>query len=285
MDKRLQSIIDFGKKVLGAGFSTTGALWTATQFLEAYFPDNPLLMEICGEVLYIIIPSICVAVVYGIFLLKDRYYIRRSISDKQIIISPGNILRKRKGAILVGVNNELITDPALIGRKSIHREIVRRYGEEKIAEEFRREKELWQRREALREHCFFTRELEGKQFIFLIMSRIQKPEVPATSKAEIQNALHNFLASHTDIRIDSNRLYCPLLGTGASDINASADEMVDLIAREFVKFIKQNQGDTNRIRDFRIVVYWRDLFRVDWQEIRRKVDCLMENCQGCPGLQ
>lgn len=284
MDKRFQNFIDFWKKVLGAGLSTTGALWTATQFCEAYFPDNPLLMEICGEVSYIIIPSVCIAVIYGVFLLKDRYYISCSISDKQIIISPGNILRKKNGAILVGVNNELITNPALIGRKSIHREIVRRYGEARISEEFRREKELRQRQGELRQHDFFTMELDGKQFIFLIMSRIQMPEVPATSKAEIQKALNDFLNSHTDIRIDSNRLYCPLLGTGASDVNALADEMVDLIVREFVKFLKQNHGDMNRIKDFRIVVYWKDFFRVDWKEIRRKVDCLMENCQECPKL-
>lgn len=284
MDKRIKSIIEFLKKVLGAGLSTTGALWTATEFCEAYFPGNSLLMQLCGNAFYIFIPSMGVAVVYGIYLLKDMYYIRYAISDKQIIISPGDILRKKKGAIVIGINNQLITDPDQIGRKSLHREIVRRYGEEKITEEFEKEKELRQMRGQSKQNDFFTRELAGKQFIFLMMSRIQKPEVAATSKDEIQKAFYNLLSSHTDIRIDSNRLYCPLLGTGEGGVNASADEIAALIVWEFMKFLKENHGDMNRIKDFRVVVYWKDIFRVDWKEVRRKIDCLIENCQECSGL-
>lgn len=284
MDRRLKSFMEYLKKVSGVGFSTAGGLWTVMQFCEFYFPNNSFLTAIYNEALYIFVPSISIAVIYGLYLLKYRCFIRYVISDKQIVIKPGNILSKRKGAIIVGINNQLITDPDKIGRKSLHREIVRRYGKEKIAEEFKKERKFREKQEEHNRKCFFSREINGKQFVFLMMSRIQKPEVAATSKDEIVSALDHFFNSHTDIRIDSNRLYCPLLGTGEGGINASNDEMANLIVREYVRFLKHNDEEVNRIKDFQVIVYWKDIFRVNFKEIRRKVDCLVENCYECSEL-
>ncbi len=60
-----------------------------------------------------------------------------TIGETKITIKSGNIIRKKDGSIVVGINNQMKTYQKDLAENSIHWQLVKKYGENDFKELFR----------------------------------------------------------------------------------------------------------------------------------------------------
>lgn len=125
-----------------------------------------------------------------IYSIWEIFFEKFQIGDKTIHIRIGNILKKTGGNIMIGVNEQLITDPAVIGPSSIHRQLLDMYPGQKSHVEaiFQKQGKKGQKNSA--ENSFFQGKVGGKPIIFLPMSDINEQRVVTTkAKKSVGNLL------------------------------------------------------------------------------------------------
>lgn len=143
----------------------SGIIWSAIQLIDYFFSQNSAIQEYTGNIKIIWVPALVFAAGRLAYVLKKDFFPTYKYKDKKIEIRVGNILKCKKGTIVVGVNHQLKTLAKDIGESSIHKQLIDKYGEEKINVIFETHKNG-----PNRQQTFFQGEVDILDIIFIKMS-------------------------------------------------------------------------------------------------------------------
>ena len=114
------------------------------------------------------------------------------------------------------------------------------------------------------------------------MSEMLMDAHPSVTKNQLLGAIHQFFNNQLNIEIVNGTLYCPVIGTGAGGNNMNQKDVICEIVRQFVLLKKNASVEVvDRIKDLIIVIWWKNLHNVDWNEIVTAVDAIIEVCGNC----
>lgn len=263
-------------KALGSAarnaFSAIGVFWTGMEIWEHYFPDSA--EPVSGNVWIMI--GIALATASITFVKKMKPKVVHTIYGKKIVVKPGNIIREKDGAIVVGVNNQMETRMESLAENSIHQQLVRKYGQRKFDRIFSQEKSA-----AEGSYPFFGGAIGKKRFVFLRMSDVEEG-VASTTKQQLGRALELLFANQREIDILNHKAYFPVLGTGGGGIGLSKQEMIKFEIEAFLDFQRhKNDMSIDRIQRLIIIVYWKDMNQIDWKELDTWLGTYKCYCAEC----
>lgn len=269
--------------------SAIGITWTIIDLVNNLC-DTPLNVDEEKKII------LAVALVSAILILL--YYVFKSMfftcklekRDIEIRVRVGNILRKRKGTIVVGINKALSTNPDKIGKGSIHEQLLIKYPDNELINAFAEEERKLIEEGKNASMGYFFKWSKGKQdFLFLVMSDLEHSQAPSTQREDIQLALQLLFNNQKKLPILNGHLYLPLLGTGASAVRMPRTSVMELIINEYiVARARSDNQNPNRIKTLEIVIFWKDLFRgnvlSDWGTFRENVMSMVRACDSCPQI-
>lgn len=204
-------------------------------------------------------------------------------TNMAISVRVRDILKYRNGAILVGTNDSLTYDLDKIGKNSIQAQLTRKYGIKWIRNAFEKEKQTEEYKgNKGRLPCgylFTVSSPTGKQqFVFLVMSRLEKDRVPSTSFQDIKISLDKLFASETLFNCKNHRLYCPLIGTGDTSLLYSRETIARMIAQ---KFVHKDRKDIAAVQELVITVRMHTLKKLSLIQLNRDIEFMSKNCSSC----
>lgn len=278
----MRIIWDITWKTMNEFVTFVGAIWVIIEIVGSFFPDVEK-MQTNGWL--IMGGAVCITVIIMIKYMKDYFWhkIRIPNTDARICVKIGNITKGTKGSRVIGINNKLETRRDFIAKNSLHDKVLKEHGEEVIQEKFDEAKQKLSKVPGKREYAFgeaFSCEVHKKHYIFLVMSEMHNDTHPTVGKDQLIETINHFFHNQSNIEINQNILYFPVIGTGAGGNNMSQKEVICEIVRQFVLF-KKAGNEISRIRDLNIVVWWRNLYSIDWDNIVKEVDAIVAACGDC----
>lgn len=265
---------------LMAGMSTIGTLWTVRSILNTYFPEWEFMQKYSDKAACIIVPAVIVVLGYLFIIIIRIFFSEIQFEDIKIKIKIGNILKQTDGVITVGINNQLKTDKNEIGKISIHRQLIQLYGQQKINNIFNKNN-----KPEIKKQLFFQEEIAGKEFIFLLMSDLAENQTVSTTQKQIKCALESLFKNQQKLRVPQKCIYLPVLGTGESGRFSTDNKDVIMIIKKILE--SENDKKEKKIRKIDkvcIVVYWKDMFKVDWDALYQWLKLVQKNCIKCKGF-
>lgn len=240
---------------------------------------------------YVIVGSSCIAtLVIMIIHIFKYFYFRKQIpgTDASVCVKMGDITKERKGSCLVGINNKLETRNNFVGRNSLHAKIIKKHGEENVKMEFNRARDGLNIDERTGRYCFgdsFSCKLDKNDYVFLVMSEMLIDAHPSVTKAQLLETIHKFFSNQLGLEIVNSTLYCPVIGTGAGGNSMNQKDVICEMVRQFVLLKKNSSVEVvDRIRDLVIVIWWKNLQDIDWNEIVSEVNGIIEVCGNCKAV-
>lgn len=193
-----------------------------------------------------------------------------------------NILKCKDGSILVGTNDSLTYDLDKIGENSIQAQLTKKYGGNWIKDAFEKEKQKEEYKNKGRVpygYIFTVPSPSGNhQFIFLVMSRLEKDKVPTASFQDITESLDKLFASETAFSCKNHRLYCPLIGTGDTSLLYSRETIARMIAQ---KFVHKDRKDTANVQELVITFRLHTLKNLNLLQLIHDIEFMSRNCSNC----
>ena len=270
-----KTIID----LFAPGMAVIGTIWSVMEILEKYYSDTPFINFYQNHISCMLIPGILAVVINVVCLLNYERKVSFTIKDAKITIEIGDILRKRDGVIVVGINNQWNTNGAQIGKSSIHKALLDKYGQDRLDAAFAKGKT-----EA--ERLFFPEEIGGKEYLFLRMSDLIHNNAASTTIDQMQKALDELFYHQDYLSMYGGRIYFPVLGTGEGGICLNRVKTIEFMVNRFWKFQKQiNRNSIVKIKELHIVIYWKDFNRKEWNQIKQWVDKIGQYCMECQMFQ
>lgn len=267
------------KSILTAGMSVIGGLWSVITIAEVYYPDY-WLVKLCGSNIFcLIIPAAVVMVLSLIGQIVKIFFLGIKYDNVRVGIRVGNILNKSDGVIVVGVNNQFITDENKIGKTSIHNQVVKQYGQDKIAEIFNKNNKA-----EVRERLFFQERIDDKEFLFLLMSDLDDNGVASTTQEQIGRALDSLFNNQSRLRLPHPQkcIYLPVLGTGETGRFRVDNKDIIFIISKFLQNEKREADVGQRkICKLYVVVYWKDIVKVNWDSLHGWLKLMQTYCIEC----
>ncbi len=280
--KILQMFFGIAKQYLGALLTALGVAWTVFEVFD-HWKINPL-PEKCQLPIFlavIFVTLICYALcdIWQVFFFSCKIG-----SSCKIRIRIGNILKKKNGTILIGINNELDTNPRRIGDGSIHEQLISKQKDNSLLNEFEKERKQI---ESLAEmgHSFPWQ--DGQQsYLFLVMSSLTQAHVPKARSSDLLTAMRKLFDSQDSLVIQSRTLYVPVIGTGEAAVRLSHADVIKLIAREYIiSEARSTPENPQRIQTLEIVVYGKDFFNIgfiaEWHSLCQDIRTMAEQCSAC----
>lgn len=265
------------KNIVVAGFGTIGAMWTLMEIMKNYFPNSYTVTNNKDNILILVIPALFSMVCKFIYILKFELRIKSKIKDFKIVVKFGNILNCKDGVIIVGVNNQLSTEKDKIAKGSIHRQMVDKYGQDKMLQIFIEGKQKNENNMK-----YFQKEISGKDFVFLPMSDIDDSGAVSTKTSTVKIALDNLFVNQKNLIVPNNNILIPIIGTGAGGLQPSKQDVIKIIIDSFLSFQKRSDEEvSSKIKTMNVVVYWKDIFEIDWVELSKWLDSQKGYCWDC----
>lgn len=265
------------KDIVVAGFSAIGIMWTFMEIMESYFPNSRIVTNNKDNILILVIPALLSIVCKFIYIFKFELQAKSKIKDFKIVVKFGNILNCKDGVIIIGVNNQLSTEKDKIAKGSIHRQMVDKYGQDKMIQVFRDGKQKIKGNVK-----YFQEEISGKDFLFLPMSDINNSGAVSTKTSTVRIALDNLFVNQESLIAPNNKIYIPIIGTGAGGLHPSKQDVVKIIIESFLSFQKGSDEEiSSKIKTVNIVVYWKDVFQIDWIELSKWLENQKDYCWNC----
>lgn len=273
----LYILLKMGKQVWETGLTMLGLVWGVEEIAIHFFGDIEWVKKFTDNVITILIPAIIMMICKLIHILVKEFRIKCSFDSTKIIIEIGNLLNKKNGTILVGVNNQFKTKKSEIVKGSIHSQVVERYGERKMGKIFEYAQE--------KSEPYIEAELGGKEFVFLCMSDITNDGAASSTEEQVKTAVKWLFENQRVIKVDKNVLYMPLLGTGGGGLNLSLQDTVKLIVEQYLAFMKQSDSESiSKIDTLHIVVCLKDANKIEWDDLRKWIEHKRNYCYNCNAL-
>lgn len=245
-----------------------GGLWTAMEILVAVFSQNPVIENLHNNIiLYTILPLLFVMV-----LLIHEFRLKENFGAKSIKIHYGDILKCKNGSIVLGINNQGISESRSINKDSIHWQLIEKYGEKKVSRAIQN---------SSNDIIMFKPEQDEKEFLMIKMSDINEYGVAEANKVQVREAIHKLFWNQQGYDVINNTLYVPLLGTGAAGVITSKLEMIETIIKEFICFQKDKNAQRDVIMCLTIVIRWRDLVAVNPDKVAEILKQYIRYCTQC----
>lgn len=258
-----------------------GTLWAVIEIMQGFLPEWSVTCFLSSHIAVLILPGMVGGVVQGVYAFVNQRYLTYKRKDKIIKIRRGDILNKRKGTIVIGVNRQLVTDPDKIARDSIHWQLISRCGKRVLEDIFEK-----QRNGGCGDRCFFTGQAGGLDIVFLMMSDLGENGTVRTSLDMMTEALEDFFNHQENLQIKKGKVYLPLLGLGRTGAPLECNEAVKLIIRKYLQFQKQLNGDSvDKIRELELVIYKDNVRSVDWGKLKEDLDLYFFRCCECGGFR
>lgn len=266
-------------------FSGAGVAFSAIEVIGHFWEQSVVFDRYIDTPCFVIVCSILAGVIQLRACLKKE--IVHCVNHGKIVVCKSrDILRKKSGTIVVGVNRQLETQEEKIDRSSIHGQMIKKYGQDKMQEIFDNGK--LQMRDGTR--LFFNGKIKNKHYIFLQMSDLEDECLAVADKQQVAEAVDNLLRNQQRAIIEKQRLYVPVLGTGAAGVSLDRMEMIRLLAQRYSEFLSQldrekrtgvsdgRRDAVNRINEFCIVTNDRD---IDWQRLETCIKSIGKDCRFC----
>ncbi len=268
------------RKAVEKGFSMLGAVWTVMEVVGWCFPEWWFVAFYNENSFIVILPGILSAL-YTLYV-ELRCKIECEIRAKKVVICVGNLLNKKDGTVVIGINQELETNKDKVAENSIHWQMIQKYGQDKMDAVFKVE------REKRGKKCFFKARLDGRDYLFLCMSAL-KDGVASTNLQMLHTAVRDIFVKAEATPIRNHRIYFPVLGTGAGGLRIAhgegsndKTEAVKRIIKWFFDFeLHAADAVQNRIDEIKIVVYWKDIRKIKWEELNLWLKRYKDYCIDC----
>lgn len=233
----------------------------------------------------IVFLSIAATVVIMGIQLRRYFFHEKKIAetDASICVKVGDFTKMKNGSCLVGINNKLETRTEYIGAGSLHEQIVKKHGEQKVKAEFDNARDKLQKNgvDTYDWGEAFSCKIDKNDYVFLVMSELPQAGRPSVKKEDLKQAVQKFFHSQTKLQVANDTLYCPVLGTGAAGIPVMGREVIGEIVRSFVLLVKGNQMESMRIKKLVIVVWGKKVLNMDWEAMLEEVDAIVDLCGKC----
>ena len=277
MDALIGSLTKKLFAILVKCFSLVGAVFSTGEMLQKIAPNSPLAFSLSftGAV---IVFGVSLAFFVGLELYR-LFFQRIPIPNtaKYVSVRFGNLLRRKNGTLLVGINNTLTYDEAQIGKDSIHSQLIRKYGIKWMRNVFEAEKKKTGLKVYPAGYAFSAEAPDRRAYLFVVMSELKNPQVPTTELEQVRKVVQGLFASD-DFRCRNNRLYSPILGTGSAGLQNSQKDVAEQIAFEFVC---ADAAHSAAVHELVLVFRWRNLSKVDLAALRRSIQQIAERCRVC----
>lgn len=249
-----------------------GGLWTTMEILNTIFSQSTLVGKLHDNaVIYFSIP-----LVFAIGQLIRKYRLKEKIGTKSIEIRYGDIIECKNGSIVLGINNQGISESRIINDDSIHGQLMKRYGEKDVSEAIKNSNG---------DIIKFKSSKDGKNkdFLMIRMSNINQYGVAEAEAEQVKEAIHKLFWNQHEYEIINNTLFMPLLGTGTAGIIPSRLEVLETIIKEFICFQRDRVADAQRdvITHLIIVIRWRDINAVSPEKVTEILKQYVEYCFQC----
>ena len=263
--------------------SMIGIIWSLLEIINYFAPE---LINISLERKIMIFAAIIGPIFNMLCGLLDILFFRCKISeDAEMKISIGNILNKRNGTVLIGINDKLETEVGKIGERSIHHQLMLKQKNRNLEEKFK-EIQCLNKNQRVSMGYHFSWNNKYQNFLFLVMSELQFDKAPVTNKETIVKSLKCLFSKQSALSIKNKKIFVPVIGTGAADIRLTHADVVRLIAKEYIFSQTHCVGNNpNRIQTVEIVVYWRDLLSGkmlrEWKKVCEDIRIMVQLCSEC----
>lgn len=279
----MRKIINFIKKYGSISMSMMGLVWSLLEIFRYFFPD---LISISVERKIMFFAAIIGPIANMLYGFLELLFFRCKISeDAEIKISIGNILNKRSGTVIIGINDKLVTDVEKIGEKSIHHQLMMKQKTKKLEDKFK-EIQCKNNKQRVSMGYHFSWTDKRHNYLFLVMSELQFDKAPMTNKETLIKSMRELFSAQNSLSIRNKKIFVPVIGTGAADVRLTHADVVRLIAREYIFSQAHCIGNNpNRIQNLNIVVYWRDLlfgkmFK-EWRSVCEDIRKMVVLCGSC----
>lgn len=271
-----------GLEVFRFIFEVIGGLWTIIEIMEKCLPDMLITQMAVGNMKVILYPALLCGVGKIIYIVRTELFPTYKFGEKQVKICCGDILKKKDGTIVIGVNEQLKTKRHEVEEHSIHAQFIKKYGTKDIGEIFDNHGAF---PDAEKQKAFAGK-VNGRSLIFLKMSDLEEDGIPTTTVTRLKDSVRELFENQASLKVVNGTVYCPLLGTGASGGSMERAEVIQLLAREFLRVQPCLKEDgTDRIKTLVIVIYKKDFVRLDWISLKEELDSMFSACPGCAGLE
>lgn len=284
----MRSIFNGFINILKQGFAAAGFVWTLAEIIEGIFPDFNIETE---SIRFVIIMAFSAVIVFQLASLAAGFlFFGCDIKNREgrIKIRIGDILNKKNGSKVIGINDKLQNSIDTIGPNSLHSQFLRRYPQNDLDRMFS---------EALSSEAENGRVSMGKTFrcpmgdeeyLFLVMSELEAEKAPSTERRYLRTALESFFRNQSKFEIKDKRLYIPVLGKGSAAMrNLDYFDTIKMIAGEYVYSQCIYPNSANRIEELVIVLQLQDLFRmgcmsfVKMKKLQSDIRHMSELCSDC----
>lgn len=267
-----------------AACSGIGAAWSVLEVARHYAGNYVKLQNFLNNVFILFFAAFIGAAIKAYQIYRDSK-LKYKIGNTTITVEQGNILRRSKGVIVVGTNCQLETRLDQIAQKSIHYQLVEKYGEDAFKPCF----EAWREERKACEAGGFpwqtwrTVKIKKREYLFLAMSELSAPGAAKTNQEMLRKTLYELFASQQRLALPDKRMYIPVLGTGAGGMQLSYQETVKEILKCYMEFCLNITKETvSKIRELHIEVYRKDRAEIDWAELKFWLQMQRDYCADCP---
>lgn len=267
------------KSILMAGMSVIGSLWSIITIVEVYYPEYWLVKLCRSNIFCLVIPAVTAMVLTLIIQIVKVFFLEIKYDNVKVGIKVGNILKQSDGIIVIGVNNQFITDENKIGKNSIHNQLIKKYGQDKIAEIFSKNN-----KKEIKERLFFQERMDDKEFLFLLMSDLNGNGVACATEEQIGRALESLFSNQSQLRVPHPQkcIYLPVLGTGETGrFRVDNKDIIFLISKFLQNEKREADVGQRRICKLYIVVYWKDIVKVNWDSLHGWLKLMQTYCIEC----
>ena len=279
---RLSFVWKICKQIFIFAFTIIGTIWSAMEIITGIFADWQLGWDLATNVWVYVVPAIGGGAFRLIYLLKNEVFPSHKFDDKLITVRAGNILKKKKGNIIVGINKSMETSEDLIASGSIHMQLLKENENNAVEME-----QIFERHRQGNDpdELFFQGEVNGKDIIFLVMSDLSGAQTAATSKSQVEEGLQELFSHQHVVHITNGTVYCPVLGTGQAGLSLTMHDTVILIVKNFLNYCRcRGVEDADKIKRLKIIVYTKQMLCIDWIALNKEIGFMIERCKLCEGL-
>lgn len=259
--------------------ATLGAISPVYEIIE----QNEL-VTFSLKIKLLILFSVSLFVPAVIFIWKN-FHFRCNVDVRGCIrIKLGNLLRKKKGFQLVPINDRLITSEpnSKITSNSIHEQLLN--GSEGLAiySRIKIEQKPYNGKNVPIGH-YFTFEKGKHHILFLATSHRNDENGTEVTLEDLRKAIHTLFTKNDLQGITYKSMYIPVIGTGAAEGRFTHEDVIKMIAKEYI--ICRSQATTcnaSRIRNLEIVISWNDRQYIkDWKSTCEDIRAMAQLCAEC----
>lgn len=270
-----RSLKPIGKSLMTT-WSVMGFIWTVLEMADQIFVTSTTVDAMRQNAYVLIVPAFFAGLVRLIIQIHKEFFMHYCIGEKRINVCFGDILKKKDGDIIVGVNKDLKTDINEVAKGSIHYQLLEKDSSDEVKKIFENFKKINKG-----EH-FFQGSVGGRNYIFLIMSSLNSNGIANTSKKYVEESIRELFYHQERIIADNNMIWIPLIGTGAAGNNFSKGDTLVEIVKIYLKFCADKRADKcDKIHSLNIVVSRKDAKFINWTSVQAKLELLINECSTC----